>query len=171
MRLTPWRKQTDLSRERGGLRRLRDEMDNLFDSFFGSTRLSEWGGPESAGGWMPDLEVIESEKEFVVRAEVPGLDPKDIEVSLTGNRLTLSGEKKEETEEKKGGYYHSERRFGSFRRSIELPTGANADTVTAEYDKGVLTLKIGKTAGATSQRIPIKTATTPVQPPTPKRTK
>ena len=170
MRLTPWRKQTDLSRPTGGLRRLRDEMDLLFDSFFGSPRSSEWGFPETAGGWAPEIEVIESDKEFVVRAEVPGLDPKDIEVSVTGNRLTLSGEKKEETEEKKSGYYRSERRFGSFHRSIELPAGTKPDAISAEYDKGVLTLKIGKAEEAKAQRIPVKSAQTDGGTPGPKKT-
>jgi len=158
MRLTPWRKQAELSREPRGIRRLRDEMDHLFDSFFGATRLSDWSSPETAGGWTPEIEVVEGDKNITVRAEVPGLDPKDIEVSVTGNRLTLSGEKKEEREEKKGGYYLSERRYGSFFRSIELPAGTKPDAVTAEYDKGVLTLRIGKAEGTPIQRIPVKTA-------------
>src|SRR5207244_5305114 len=112
--------------------------------------------PESAGGWTPEIEVIEGDKEFTVRAEIPGLDPKDIKVSVTGKCLTLSGEKKEESEEKKSGYYHSERRYGSFHRSIELPAGTKPDAISAEYDKGVLTLKIGKAEEASSQRIRIK---------------
>lgn len=160
MRLTPWRKHDDPTRgSNRGLRRFRDEMDQLFDSFFGGTRLSEWGFPESTGGWVPEIEIIEGERDYTVRAEVPGLDPKDIDVSLTGNRLTISGEKKEETEEKRGGTFHSERRFGSFHRSIELPAGVNADAVTAEVDKGVLTLKIGKAEGAALQRIPVRPST------------
>ncbi len=156
MRLTPWRKQSEPTREARGLRRLRTEMDQLFDSFFGSTRPSDSGLPESAGGWAPELEIIEGEKDFVVRAEVPGLDPKDIEVRVTGNRLTLSGEKKEEKEETKGGYHHSERRYGSFRRAIKLPAGTKPEAITAEYDKGVLTLKIAKAEEAKPQMIPVK---------------
>ena len=79
-------------------------------------------------------------------------------MSISGNRLTLSGEKKEESEDRKGGYYHSERRYGYFHRTIELPAGTKADQVTAEVDKGVLTLQIPKTEIAGVKRIPIKTA-------------
>jgi HSP20 family protein len=157
MKLSPWKKQQpEPGRGNGGLRRLRDEVDQLFDSFFGTTRLSEF--PESAGGWSPEIELFEGEREITVRAEIPGLDAKDIDVSISGNRLTLSGEKKESTEEKKGGYYHSERRYGYFQRVIDLPTGTKADQVTAEVDKGVLTLKIPKVETEEVKRIPIKTS-------------
>ena len=88
-----------------------------------------------------------------------------------GNRLTLSGEKKEESEEKKGGYYRSERRYGSFHRTIELPAETKPEAVSAEYDKGVLTLKIGKAEGATPKRIPIKTGSAAAETPAPKKTK
>jgi HSP20 family protein len=160
MRLRPWRKQAELARETEAspLRRFREEMDQLFDSFFGGTRLGEWPFPGASGGWIPEIELIEGEKDFVVRAEVPGLDPKDIEVSVTGNHLTLSGEKKEDADERKEGYYHSERRFGSFYRSLELPAGTTPESITAEYDKGVLTLRIAKAEEATAQRIPVRAA-------------
>ena len=168
MRLTPWRKQhPEPARGNGGIRRLRDEMDQLFDTFFGSSRLSEWGSGGAAAGWAPEIEVLEGDKEITVRAELPGLDAKDVDVSISGNRLTLSGEKKESTEDRKGGYYHSERRYGYFHRTIELPAGTKAEQVSAEVDKGVLTLKIPKTQAAGAQRIPIKTApsTAPKQAP------
>ena len=166
MKLTPWKKQQlESARESGGLRRLRDEMDQLFDSFFGTMRLSDWSLPGSAGGWTPEIEVLEADKDFTVRAEIPGLDAKDIDVSISGNRLTVSGEKKESSEDRKGGYYHSERRYGYFHRTIELPSGTKADQVTAEVDKGVLTLKIPKTETSGVQRIPIKA--TPASAPTP----
>jgi HSP20 family protein len=159
MRLTPWRKQApEPNRGSGGIRRLRDEMDRLFDSFFGSPRESDWSGPASAGGWAPEIEVLEGDKEITVRAEIPGLDARDVDVSISGNRLTLSGEKKESAEERKSGSYHSERRYGYFHRTIELPAGTKAEQVTAEVDKGVLTLKIPKTEAAGVQRIPIRTA-------------
>lgn len=164
MRLTPWRKQTDLSRETPGpssIRGLRDQMDRLFDSFFGGSPWIDAGYPAAAGTWDPDLELVESDKEFTIRAEVPGLGPEDIDVRVTGNVLTLSGEKKEETEEKKSGYYHSERRYGAFQRSIELPDGAKPDSIAAEYDKGVLTLTIPKGEGVGSRRIPVKSTSTP----------
>jgi len=148
-------KRTELSRDvagAGSLRRFRSQMDRLFDSFFG---LAPW--EESLpGSWTPDVEVSDSGREIVVKAEVPGMGPEDIDVRVSGNVLTLSGEKKEETEEKKEGYYRSERRFGSFLRTIDLPTGARADEVTAEYDKGILTVKIPKTEDSAPRKIEIK---------------
>ena len=166
MRLTPWRKQAELARDlpgTGPLRLFRDEMDRLFDSFFGG---APWGpsGLSSAGAWSPDLELSETDKEFVIRAEMPGLEPKDIDISITGNVLTLSGEKKEESEEKKGGYYRSERRFGSFCRRLELPPGTKSESVSAEFDKGLLTLKIAKDETAASKRVEIKTGSKTDQP-------
>jgi len=148
-------KRTDLSREGAGggsLRRFRSQMDRLFDSFFG---LSPWE-ESMPGSWAPDLEVSDTGNEIVVKAEVPGLGPEDIDVRVTGNTLTLSGEKKEEHGERKEGYYRSERRFGSFFRTVELPPGAKADAVTADYDKGVLTVRIAKTAETASKRIEIR---------------
>lgn len=158
MRLTPWRKQADLSREtpgRSSLRGLRDQMDRLFDSFFGGSPWSDTGLSGASRSWDPDLEFAETEKEFTIRAEMPGLNPEDIDIRVTGNVLTLSGEKKEETEEKKRGTFLSERRYGSFVRSIELPAGVKPESIQAEYDKGVLTLKIAKGEGAGSRRIPV----------------
>lgn len=159
MRLTPWRKQSELSRESAGrssLRGLRDQMDRLFDSFFGGSPWSDSGMSGASGAWDPDLELVETNREYTIRAEVPGLDPEEIDVRLNGNVLTLSGEKKEEREEKKAGVVRSERRYGSFFRSIELPADAKPETIDADYDKGVLTLKIAKGEGAGSRRIPVK---------------
>lgn len=160
MRTSPWRKQSEASRDPGtsSLRRLRDEVDHLFSSFFGSPRWTELGGPDSSGGWTPDIEFIEGEKDFTVRAEVPGLDPKDIEVNLKGNTLTISGERKSETQVNKDRFHHSERRYGSFFRSIELPADTKPESISAEYDKGVLTLTIAKAESAKPQRIPVKSA-------------
>jgi HSP20 family protein len=149
-------KRTDLAHEvagEGSLRRFRGQMDRLFDSFFG---LSPWEDSTLPGSWTPDLEVADTGKEIVVKAEVPGLGPEDIDVRVTGSTLTLSGEKKEEREEKKEGYYRSERRYGSFFRTIGLPPGAKADAVTADYEKGVLTVRIAKSEEPASKRIEIK---------------
>jgi HSP20 family protein len=138
----------------GSLRRFRHQMDRLYDSFFG---LSPWEEESTLpGSWSPDLEVADTGKEIVVKVEVPGLGPEDIDVRVTGNTLTLSGEKKEESEEKREGYYRSERRFGSFYRTVPLPAGAKSDAVTADYDKGVLTVRIAKADDAQSKRIEIR---------------
>jgi HSP20 family protein len=152
-------RRSELSREgagTGSLRRFRHQMDRLFDSFFGLAPWEEESTLPGSGSWTPDLEVADTGKEIVVKVEVPGLGPEDIDVRVTGNTLTLSGEKKEEREEKREGYYRSERRFGSFYRTVPLPAGAKSDAVTADYDKGVLTVRIAKTDDAVSKRIEVR---------------
>ena len=105
--------------------------------------------------WLPSLDVSESEKELSVNLEVPGADPKDIEISLVGNKLTIQGQKKEKTEDNSHGFYRTERRFGSFRRTIELPQSVDENSITADYKNGVLTIKAHKTETAPKKRIPI----------------
>jgi HSP20 family protein len=158
MKLVPRRKRTELTPDvgvSGPLWRLRDEVDRLFSRFFG-----DWGefttpSGGAAGRWWPEIDVVEGERDITVRAEIPGLDPKDIDVSVTGNVLTISGEKKEEKEETRGSYYQAERRYGAFHRAVELPPGANPDQVTADYDKGVISIRIGKEEKAQPKRIPV----------------
>jgi HSP20 family protein len=101
--------------------------------------------------------VAESDKEVIVRAEIPGIDPKELDVTVTGNQLVVSGEKKESTEKKDKGFYHNETRYGSFRRVIPLPEGVDSEHVDAQYANGVLTLKLQKTPAAAAKKIEIKT--------------
>ncbi|HXG59901.1 MAG TPA: Hsp20/alpha crystallin family protein [Planctomycetota bacterium] len=135
--------------------RLRSEMDRLFERFFQEpwAALAETFGPGRA--WMPSVDVLDSEKEVTVRAEVPGLGPEDVEVTLSGATLLLRGEKKEEREERGRAYYRAERRYGAFRRAIPLPPGVDPATVSAEYDKGVLTVRIAKSEQARPRRIEV----------------
>ncbi len=139
----------------GSLRLFRDEMDRLFSRFFNDP----WLLPEMTGGpaaaWSPDIDVLEGYKDITVRAEIPGLDPKDIEVSLAGNLLTITGEKREENEDQGSGFYRSERRYGAFHRSVELPQDADPDQIKASYDKGVLTIHVGRKEGAKPRRIAV----------------
>lgn len=107
----------------------------------------------------PAVDIAENDKEFEVTAELPGLDEKDVEVNLSNGNLTIKGERKEETKEREKDYYLSERRYGSFARSFPLPDGVNADKIEASFAKGVLTIKLPKTAEAQAERkIPIKAA-------------
>jgi HSP20 family protein len=138
------------------IQRFRHQMDRLFDNFFGSAPWEESGLSATAGTWNPDLGIVENDQEIVIKAEMPGLGPEDIDVRVAGNILTLSGEKKEETEQKKGGYFHTERRFGSFFRSVELPLGTQPESITAEYDKGILTLKIARAELPEPKKIEVK---------------
>jgi HSP20 family protein len=157
MNLIPWKNK--MRNDDGGqLMTLRHEMDRLFDTFFrepfGAVDWPMW--PQ--GKWMPAIDVTESEDEVTVRAEVPGIDPKELDVRVTGNQLTLSGEKKAASEEKGENFYHSETRYGSFHRSIALPEGIDTENVDAQYANGVLTLHMKKTQAATAKRIEVKTA-------------
>ncbi len=95
--------------------------------------------------WVPDVDIIDGEREVTVRAEIPGIDPKDLEVTVSGDVLTISGQKSEEKEERGKAFFRSERRYGAFRRSLMLPPRVDPLKVSAEVDKGVLTVRIPKT--------------------------
>lgn len=156
MALIPWR-----NKGREGvlapLADLRQEIDRMFDSFsrdpWGS--LSEFGTNRS---WFPAIDIAENDQEVTVRAEVPGVAPEELEITVAGNRLTLSGEKKETTQRKDKDVYQSETRYGSFTRSVELPSGVDTNDVTAEHTNGVVTIKLKKTAAAATKKIQIKTS-------------
>ncbi|MCW5776933.1 MAG: Hsp20/alpha crystallin family protein [Phycisphaeraceae bacterium] len=135
------------------LGRLRDEMDRLFERFVGDS--GDWWG-RTPEGVVPALDVSETDTEVTVRAEVAGIDPKDLDISIAGNVLTVAGEKREETERKDEDYYHCERRFGSFKRMVHLPESVDPDRVTAEQENGVVTIRIAKEAGAMPKRVEVK---------------
>jgi len=135
------------------LQELRREIDRIWDEFFGRTQFPErWERFE----WAPAVDVSETEEAIVVRADVPGLEPEDLEISLSGNFLTIKGEKKQEREEKKENFYRMERLYGSFVRSIELPAEVEADKVEATYKNGVLKIVLPKKAEAKGKTIKVK---------------
>ena len=160
MNLVPWRnkKQYNEREVAPQISSLRGEMDKLFERFLGdrfpALNGDGWG---SFGSFTPSLDVSETEKEILVRLEIPGVDPKDLDISLSGNILTVAGEKKEEKEDKGRDFYHSERRFGSFRRSVELPDTADLESIHAEHTAGVLKIHIAKTAESTPKKIAVQT--------------
>jgi len=98
------------------------------------------------------VDVVETDKEIRVTVELPGLDEKDINVSLARDVLTISGEKKQAKKERRGNYYRAERSYGSFRRSIQLPTQVQADKVDAVFRKGVLSITLPKTEAAQKRK-------------------
>ena len=156
MNLIPWkRKAENGTRELSGLHQFRGEMDRLFDRFFQGWPSTEDSllAPET---WMPPLDVNESENEVSVRAEIPGVDPKDLDLNISGNMLRISGQKKEEKEEKNGGFHHRESFFGSFERIIPLPAEVDVEHVQAEHANGVLTVHLQKTGKSKSRRIEVK---------------
>jgi HSP20 family protein len=149
---------------------LRQEMDRMFDDFtrgFGSTPpgrrvfdiepLLRYEAPAAISA--PVVDVVEREKEYQITAELPGLSEKDLEVVVADEILTIKGEKKEEKEEKAKNYYVSERRYGAFQRSFQLPPGVDAEKIEAGFQNGVLTLTLPKTPEAqkSEKKIAIKT--------------
>jgi HSP20 family protein len=128
------------------------EIDRLFDNF-----LSEkMGSADALTDGMPAIDVEETEQEFLVMAEIPGMLKKDIKISFENNYLTLSGEKKDKYESKEANFYRKERTYGRFSRSIPIPAGIMLDKIEAEYEQGVLTVKIPKAEEAKSKQIEIK---------------
>ncbi|HVY48102.1 MAG TPA: Hsp20/alpha crystallin family protein [Minicystis sp.] len=113
--------------------------------------------PELAGGMLVNFEVKETNDGYVFKADVPGMKENDINVLLTGNRLTISGKREAEREEKGDTYYCYERTYGDFRRSFTLPEGVDPNTIHADLKDGVLTVGIHKTPELQSKKIPVQT--------------
>jgi HSP20 family protein len=136
-----------------GLTVLRDEMDRLFD------RIWEGDLPRRGlGEWTPVLDFSETKEFFFVNLEVPGLDPKDIKISLQDHILTIYGERKKEEEEKDERFYRIERSYGTFTRSIRLPMPVEENKVNAVFKNGVLTISVPKAEASKGIYVPIKTA-------------
>jgi HSP20 family protein len=134
----------------GGLRR---EMERFFDRFI----EPNWEPFEmAAGDWAPKLNVSETKDAMVVTAELPGVDPKEFAITLTGDLLTLKGEKERETEEKEERYHRVERIYGTFLRSVRLPMAVDGSKVTATFKNGVLVVTLPKTPAAKGTMIPVK---------------
>ncbi len=149
MALVPWRRR-DLERPMASLQR---EMNRLFEDFFGRDLLAE---PfRGMGEWRPAVDVSETDDAVVVKADLPGLDSKDVEVSLTGDLLTIKGEKKEEKTEKGKGYYREERSHGAFARSLRLPAAVVGEKVEASFKNGVLTVNLPKAEEAKRKMLKI----------------
>lgn len=148
---------------------LRDEINRLFDGFFrGWPRLARFDpfrepGMPAAGvefAIMPNVDMDETDEKYTISAELPGMDEKDVSVTVEGGVLSISGEKKSETEEKRKNYHLSERSYGAFRRSFRLPENVDSDRIAAAFTKGVLTVTLPKTAEAkaSQRRIEVKRA-------------
>jgi HSP20 family protein len=129
----------------------RREMDKLWDRFLEFTPFRD----RFAGEWSPSVDISETENELVIKAQLPGLDAKDINVDLSGDLLTIKGEKKKEEEEKSEHHYYKERFFGSFQRSFKIPVSVQTENVEANFDKGVLEVKFSKTEEAKKKEIKI----------------
>jgi HSP20 family protein len=139
-----------------GITVFRKEMDRLLDRFSDLDRF--WGDEMTGtGAWTPDVDIVETQEAMTLKAEVPGIEPKDLYVSLENGVLTLKGEKKQALEQKEERLYRSERHYGSFARTLRIPANVDAAKVTAEFKNGVLTVVMPKTPEARGRAIPIKT--------------
>jgi len=130
----------------------RKEMDDLWRRFFGEMPLARTFAEE----WLPTVDISEGKDNFVIKVELPGVDEKDVSVSISENILTIKGEKNKEEEEKGEHYYSCERCYGAFQRSFQLPTNVQGDKVEAAFDKGVLKMTIPKAEEAKKKEIQIK---------------
>ena len=150
MALEKWRPRLMAQSPFRDLARLEREMEDMFG------RWPAW--PWSERGWAPAVDMIDHEDEIVLRADLPGLDEKDIEVTVQDGTVGIRGERKEGKEEKKEDYYYSERSYGAFARTLMLPTTVEADKVKATFKNGVLEVHLPKAKEAKGKKIEIKAA-------------
>jgi HSP20 family protein len=151
MALIRWTPRTDLWDPFTQLADIQEEMNRMFDT---SLQRRSRGDVEPA--FLPAVDVVEEKDGYLIKADLPGLTKEDVSVSLQDNYLTIKGEKKHETETKEAHYYRCERSYGSFTRTIELPTSVDAKKIDAHFKDGVLSVKLPKTEEAKPKQIEVK---------------
>ncbi|MFQ5688411.1 MAG: Hsp20/alpha crystallin family protein [Candidatus Scalindua sp.] len=129
---------------------LHGDMNRMLDNFWDTKSL----GME----WRPSIDIAETDNDIIVKAEIPGVDPKDIDISIVDDTLTIKGEKKEEKEDKSKSYHRVERSYGSFTRRVALPAHVKIDEVEAKDHQGVLEITLPKMEKAKTKKITVKTA-------------
>ncbi len=139
--IAPWRPSRGL-----------EEWDRRLEDFF---RRPMWWLTDGEKDLMPAMDVFEKDDRFVVKAELPGMKEKDIDISVVGDTLTIKGEKKMESEVKEEDYYRCERSYGSFYRSIPLPSTVDASKIEASYEDGILEVTLPKTAGVKPKKVTV----------------
>jgi HSP20 family protein len=137
---------------------IQNEMNRLFGTVFDAPTPSNGN---TLRRWMPAMDLVETEEHFVLRADLPGLAEEDVTLEVEDNVLTVSGERKAEHETTKEGYHRVERAFGSFSRSLTLPEGVDAEAVSANFDRGVLEIRIPKPEQRKPRKISIGLGDTP----------
>lgn len=164
--IIPWSRdkgQTPSSEKNGAgnpLVSLQRDINHVFEDFWDKVEDGFSGHRDIVGMIGPSTDVIETDKSVEVSVELPGMTEKDIDISLSGDAMTIRGEKKIEHEEERKGVYMSERSYGSFYRTVPLPAGVDTDKADAKFKNGVLTISLPKTAEAQAKvkRIPVKPA-------------
>ncbi|MEA2317788.1 MAG: hypothetical protein QOD44_1977 [Solirubrobacteraceae bacterium] len=139
---------------------LQNDMNRLFNTFFDAPSTSGGsGGGNGAGAlrrWLPPMDLVETDDQFVLRADLPGLSEEDVQIELEDSVLTISGERRAEHEDKREGFYRVERSFGEFRRALTLPEGVDPDAIRAAFEKGVLEVRIPKPEERRPRRVAIQ---------------
>ena len=154
MNLTLWKKRGLFN---GNVVRLRDEIDRTIGRFLGE-HPSWFGGFSGidAEDWVPPIDVVETDGQLLIKAEVPGIAARDLDVSVVGHTLSISGKKSEARETREAGVCQSERTFGAFRRNIELPDTVDPESVTAECENGLLTVTMARRSGMKPRHVEVK---------------
>jgi HSP20 family protein len=140
----------------GSAFRLHREIDDLFSRFLGEAGDEPRGVGESERAWLPAIETYSREGTMGVRVALPGVDPKDVEVSVTDNLLTIKGERKLETETKDGNYFQRELAYGAFQRTLILPDGVDVGNVQAKYSNGMLEVTMPAPLSVAPKRVDIQ---------------
>ena len=146
--LTPWRPRRELER-------IERRMQDLFERFFGESGEQKrllW----KTEAWMPAVESHVENGNLIVKTDLPGIDPKEVSISVTGNQLTIEGERKQEEKKEEKDYFYHELSYGKFSRSMELPAGVDADKVKARCKDGVLEITIPAPKELASKRVQIE---------------
>lgn len=126
------------------LNTIQNEMNRLFTTFFDSSAPAGRGNGTTPRRWLPPMDLVETPDHYVLRADLPGISDGDVNVALEDNMLTISGERKAQHSDQQEGYYRLERPFGVFSRSLTLPDGVDPNSVRADFDRGVLEIRIPK---------------------------
>ncbi|HTK81562.1 MAG TPA: Hsp20/alpha crystallin family protein [Bacteroidota bacterium] len=146
--VTAWHPVHNLASEFTTMQR---EIDRMFDRFRGGV-VDEDGGTV----WMPAVDIIERQNDYLVKLEVPGVDKKDVKITVQDDILTVRGEKKQGSEQKDENYHRVERSYGTFQRSFTLPTSVKSEAIEASYDNGVLSLTLPKAEESKPKQIEVK---------------
>jgi HSP20 family protein len=147
--LIPWRRRMG-----GVFEPFRQELDELFERFF--PEPVESIGGEVMRAWAPRVDVEDTDREIIVKADLPGVDPKDVDISFSDGTLVIKGERKEKREEKGKNYQRTERFVGQFYREVPLPPGTDPEKITATSSKGVITVTIAKAPQAQAKKVAVK---------------
>ncbi len=137
------------------LQTIQQEMNRLFGSFLDSQPLAAAANGEQARRWIPSMDLVEEGEHLVLRADLPGVSEKDVNIELEDDVLTISGERRAEHEDRREGYYRIERASGRFSRSLTLPEGIDPESIEARFENGVLEVRIPKPEGRKPRRVAI----------------